>query len=207
VKWALLFVLGGTGTLIVLACILALLVRHRLQRMHRVDPSVPTEAPMTWLVDPRAPARLHRRLTKVGRTAGTIADDHRPPSRRLRRTPPAPPIVGVAEDLRTRAVAVDRSVARATILAPAARSRSIGELVRSVDELEHAATRLVSLSAEVRTPRQLEADHPGLLDVAGRIDRLADAHADLLDIEREVGLVPERQITPPAPAVREAGGR
>lgn len=197
----LLLALGGTGVVIVFLCIVVLLVRHRIAQRHRVDPSVRTEAPLVWLVDPRAPARLHRRLVRIGHTASAISEDHRPPTRRLRRSEPPRPIAVVADDLRRHAVVVDSQVARLAVLAPRARYAPMADLTESVDELERAAVRLMALSAEVRAPRMLEADDPALLAVAGRIDRLADAHRDLIEIERSLGLVPEPRIALAAPPV------
>ncbi|MCU1357266.1 MAG: hypothetical protein JWM89_2684 [Acidimicrobiales bacterium] len=204
-KWVLLFTLGGTGVAIVAACVLVLFVRHRINRHHRVDHSVATDAPLTWLVDPRVPARLHRRLAKVGRTAITVGDDHRPTSRRLRRTEPPPPIVEVADDVRDQAVRLDHQLARLALLAPGARQRPLVELDRSVASLERAASGLVALSAEVRAPRTLAADHPGLLDLSAQVDRLAEAHQALIDLDAEAGLVAE---APPAPPLtrRQAPG-
>lgn len=201
-KWALLFALGGTGAVIVGLCIVALFVRHRINRRHRVDHTVPTDAPLTWLVDPRQPARLHRRLTRVGRTAIVVGDDHRPATKRLRKREPDPPIVSVADDLRRQAVAIDQQLARLAVLAPRARHQPLLDLGRSVDELERAATRLLALSTEVRTPRTLDADHPGLLDVAGQIDRLAEAHEALLAIDAEQGLAPLSPRQVPTDRVR-----
>ena len=70
-----------------------------------VDPAVRTGAPITWLVDPRAPARLHRRLARVGTTVCTVAADHpggaggRRPRRRFRRVEPSP-LRSTADELR-----------------------------------------------------------------------------------------------------------
>jgi hypothetical protein len=203
VNWALLFALGGTGAVLVGLCIVVLFLRHRINRMHRVHPAVPTDAPLTWLVDPRLPARHHRRLVKVGRTAEAVAADHRPPPRRFRKPDEAPPIVGVAEELRDQAVALDRGLARLAILAPQARRRPLESMGRSIDELERAASALVGLSTEVRTPRALAADDPTLLDVAGQIERLAEAHQALVDLDADAGLVaqppPGARRTQPAP--------
>lgn len=192
-----LIALGGVGTVIVVAAILVLLIRHRLARHHRVDHSVRSDAPLTWLVDPRQPARLHRRLTKVGRTATTVAGDHRPPTRRLRRALPAPPIVEAADGVRAQAVAADGQLARLAMLAPPARRAPVAEVARSVEALEAATARLVAVSAEVRAPRVIDGDHPGLLDVTAHVDRLAAAHQALLDLDAEAGLAPQHLPAPP----------
>lgn len=201
-KWALLFGLGGTGAVIVMLCIVLLFLRHRLLRQHRVHYAQPTAAPITWLVDPRRPARLHRRLTKVGRTASAVADDHRRPSRRFRRAEEDSPIVGVAHDLRRQAVEVDHQLARLSSLSPIARQRPVTDLSRSVGQLEQAAARLVTLSSEVRTPVTLSADHPGLFDITAQLDRMSAAHQALLDLDANAGLAPQPRPAAPPPRQR-----
>lgn len=196
-KWLLLWLLGTTGAAIVLACIVLLFVRGRLRRHHRVAPGQPTDAPVTWLVDPRSPARLHRRLAKVGRLATTIGETHRPRGRRLRKAEEPPAIVAVAQDLVAQAVALDHQLARIALLAPSARRRPLVELARAVEQVEEAGTRLVALSSELLAPRRLHADDPGLLDVAGQVERLAEAHQALRDLDDDAGLAASPLPAPP----------
>jgi hypothetical protein len=200
VRWFLVSLLGIVGTLIVLACIVVLLVRHRISRRNRVDPKVATAAPATWLADPRTAARLHRRLVRAGRTAGAVAGDHRA-NGRFRRTSEQPPIVDAALALRAHAVRLDHEVTRAALLAPGPRRTALARVATAVDELETASTELVVLSAEILAPPVLatEADHA--IDLAGQIRRLAEAHRALLDLDAANGLVPE---PPPAPMGRPA---
>lgn len=183
------------------ACTAFLLVRHRLNLLHRVDPAVRTGAPITWLVDPRAPARLHRRLARVGTTACTVAADQRGgsdagarrPRRRFRRVEPGP-LHTTADELREQAVALDRQLVRLAMLAPSARRTLLADLGRAVDEVERATARLAVISAEVRAPRALAGDDPALVDLARRVDWLAQAHAELTALDHDAGL------TAPAPA-------
>lgn len=197
-NWFLLTLLSSVGIVIVTLCIVALFVRHRTQRHHRVDPRVPTPAPLSWMADPRAPARLHRRLAKVGHAAGAVADDHRV-AKRLRRNPEQPPLVGVAEDLQRQAVRLDHELARTAMLASAARQRHLVPLTAAVADLEHATTQLVALSAEVRTPPVLASEAQDVVDVAGQVARLAEAHRELLELDAAAGLaVPQRPTTPRA---------
>lgn len=205
-KWFLLFLLGGTGAAIILTCIVLLLVRHRLRRHHRVDPSVPTGAPASWMVDPREPARLHRRLCRIGRTAATVGDHHRPRGRRGRKTEPSP-LLRLADDLRDHAVALDRQLARLHALAPADRRGPLADLAASVAEAEEAAVRLVAIDAELVAPRVLGADDPTLGDLTGRLDRLAAAHRELLALDRDAGLDAEPLPAPPLTEPRQSGPR
>jgi hypothetical protein len=188
VRWFLLWLLSTAGVLIVAACAALLLVRHRLDRRNRVHPEVPTDAPLTWLVDPRSPARLHRRLTGVGRSATLVADHHRIPRRRLRRPPEQPHLVDVAEDLAAQAARLDHEVARIARLAPGARREPLAALHGRVAALEQAALRLGEISVEVRTPRTLAAHDAALIDIAGQLERLAEAHAALAAIDEDAGL-------------------
>lgn len=187
VRWFLVWLLGSAGALIVAACIVVLLVRHRFNQHHRVDPKIPTDAPLTWAVDPRTTARLHRRLARVGSAATAVAADH-PPTGRIRRREESPVAV-TARSLREQAVALDNQLARLAVLTPSARREPMRELARATAELEVAATRLVAYSAEVRTPRQLVTDDPTIVDIQGQLDRLAEAHRELESLEQEVGLV------------------
>lgn len=189
-KWFLLWFLGTAGVIIVAACIVVLFVRHRMRRHHRVDPAVATPAPIHWLADPRAPARLHRRLARVGRAASAVADDHRPPRKRLRRKGEDPPLVGVAEALRDQAVRLDHEVARVSVLHKAVRGERLAALEAAVTDVEQASATLVSLSAEIRTPPTLPTDDADILDAAAQVQRLAEAHRALLAIDEASGLVP-----------------
>ena len=74
-NWFLLSFLGIAGAIVVACCIVALFVRHRIHRHHRVHPKVPTPAPLPWMADPRAAARRHRRLARVGPPPAGFAHD------------------------------------------------------------------------------------------------------------------------------------
>ncbi|MCB1039222.1 MAG: hypothetical protein KDA94_06795 [Acidimicrobiales bacterium] len=188
-KWALLGFLSTTGVVIVGLCIVALLARSRMRRRHRVDPAIATAAPATWMVDPRQAARIHRRLAAVGRLAGRVADDHRAPKRLGRRAPEQPPLVGVATDLRTAAVQLDHQVCRVAMLAPAARRPHLDRLAAATRDLERAAARLESISATVLAPPVLATEAHDITDLAAQLDRLAEAHRLLVEIDERNGLV------------------
>jgi hypothetical protein len=216
VNWILLSTLGIAGAIIVSLCIVALFLRHRINRRHRVHPKVPTPAPLTWMADPRAPARLHRRLAKVGRTAGDVAEDHRLPQKKLRRPVEQPELVLLAEQLRQQAVQLDHQVARTAALPSVVRRQHLAQLAASVSETEFACVRLVSVSTQARTPSVLATD-PGagssgadITDVAGQVQRLAEAHRILQQIDDEVGLAPAASPADPtqvAPTQVTSSGR
>lgn len=195
-NWFLLSTLGIAGVIIVSLCILALFLRHRINRRHRIHPKVPTPAPLTWLADPRSAPRLHRRLAKVGRTAGAVADDHRVPQKKLRKPVEQPEMVLLGERLRQQAVALDVQVARTAALPAAVRRQHLAHLASSVSEAEFACVRLVSVSAQAQTPAVLATDAGAgtaghdITDVAGQVERLAEAHRILQQIDERAGLAP-----------------
>lgn len=186
------------------ACLVLLLARQRVQRRHRVDPAVPTEAPLSALVDPRGAARLHRRLARVGTSTTSIIDANRPKRRRGRAADPTP-VAAVADDLRAKAVALDFQVTRLAVLAPTARRQPMVEIHRQVAEIEAAAAQLVAIDTHARAPRGLAQNDVGLWDVTQRVDRLAQAHQELIDLDTDVGLVGHPLPAPPL-ALRPAPG-
>ena len=206
-KWVLLWMLGGTGLVISVACLLLLLTRSRIRRHHRVDRRVATGAPLTWMVDPRSPARLHRRLARVGTVATSVTEEQQPRrsvARSFGRRPELTPIASAAADLTAHAVAADRQLARIATLAPAARRAPLIELERHVAGLERAAGQLAALNAASLTPRVLAEDLAGITDVQGQLDRLAEAQRELDALDAGAGLAPATPNpfmapTPPPP--------
>jgi hypothetical protein len=145
------------------------------------------------MADPRAAARLHRRLAKVGRTAGAVADDHRLPQKKLRRTVEQPPMVDLAEELRLQAVHLDHQVARTASLPTAVRRAHLLQLSSSVAEAEQACIRLVSVSTQARTSSVLASDVErgvDITDVSAQVERLAEAHRLLTRLDEQAGLAP-----------------
>ena len=182
-KWFLVWFLGGWMGVIALACLLFLMARGRMRRHHRVDRKVSTGAPMRWMVDPRSPARLHRRLVAIGSLAGTM-------TRPLGRRPSPSPIAAAASELRAQAVATDRQLARIASLSPSARHVPLAALERRVAALESAATQLSAVSARAATNAVLAHDDPTIVDIQGQLDRLADAQRELDALDTASGLAP-----------------
>jgi hypothetical protein len=145
------------------------------------------------MADPRAAARLHRRLAKVGRTAGAVADDHRVPQKKLRRAVEQPPMVDLAEELRQQAVHLDHQVARTASLPAAVRRAHLAQLSSSVTEAEQACVRLVAVSTQARTPAVLASgagQGSDITDVSAQVERLAEAHRILTQLDERAGLAP-----------------
>ena len=189
-EWVVVGFLAAVVATLTFFSLLVLLLHHRLQRRHRVDPKVPTSAPLTWLADPRHPARLHRRLAKVGHAATTVADDHRVRPGRFRKAVEQPPIVELAERICRQATAVDQQLTRSAMLPSAPRREQFARVTAAVADLEAAVARLVPLGVEIATPPVLASETHDLLDLAGQVDRLRAAHAELLAIDAAHGLRP-----------------
>ncbi len=192
VRWFLLWLLSGTTLVLSLICLVALMVRGRIRHRHRVDHKVQTGAPLLWLVDPRSPARIHRRLVRVGALATAVIADHQ--GRRsvatLGRRPEPGPVAETAVRLRTRGVEIDRELARVARLSPSARRRPLDELAGEVSRLEEAARELASLSAATLTPVTLSHSDSAVTGVEGQIRRLDEARRELDSLDQSVGLTP-----------------
>lgn len=199
--------LGGFVMFTAVMCLLWLLLRQRVRNRHRVDPGVATEAPLLWSVGLRSPARLHRRLARVGTALGKVIDDHRVKGRRRNRE--QPPILSVATELRAQAVALDRELARTAQLAPTVRREPLRRLSEQVAEVENSSAQLVSLSAELQAPRMLSGDDPAVIEISQRVDRLAQAHAELKALDEAAGIATTATFPPPAPTepASRLGGR
>jgi len=179
------------------------LARNRLLRRHRVDPAVPTGAPLAWLVDPRGTARLHRRLARVGTATTAVAEADRGRRGVLRRRPEPTPLQAAAIDLRDQAVDLDRRLTHLALLAPAARRGHLGRIHRSVTDLEAATARLVVLHGEVVQPPELAGTPDPLTRSAERVDHLTRAHEELTRLDVANGLDRHRwEPEPPAAATR-----
>lgn len=206
------------GVLILIALLLILislaiaafsLVRNRVRRHHRVDPTVPSGAPLSWTFDPRLPARLHRRLTRIG-TATTRIISETQPRRGLRRRRPDPtPAQQLATELRLQAVQLDRRLEQLDALAPALRREPLAELDRGVTELERATTRLITLQHELDHPVDLTGRPDPIEEAGERVDLLARAHEELRRLDRDHGIdhrsrPPTEPSTPDDPAAGSA---
>jgi hypothetical protein len=143
-----LFSIAAVITVAVIIPIMA--VRWRLRRRNRVHPNVPSPAPLTWLVAPSTPARLHRRLQVTVRVASTHTGRQVP--------------LAVAEH----AVELDRRVVLAARQPYGARGALLRDLRAQADELDR-------LAMAVRRPLDVEA----VGDPYERLATLAEAHAEL----------------------------
>ncbi|HYF44708.1 MAG TPA: hypothetical protein VD926_00765 [Acidimicrobiales bacterium] len=132
-----------------------LLTRWRLHRRNRVHPRVASPAPLTWLVSPAAPARLHRRLQTTVRVASIHA--------------PRKPLSDVA----LQAIELDRRVVLASKQPYGARGSVLRELVREADELDR-------LALAVNRP----FDSIAVGDPADRLTAMAEARREVDELDR-----------------------
>jgi len=199
----------------VLAAVLVGVFSWQLARSNRVVPDAPSTAPILWLWSPTQPARLHRRLR------GAMRPLPLPPATRRKRAAPGPavPHLDLMQTVAAQAVAVDHELVRVSRLSRPTRRRHVQALTPQVVEIERLSLRLahqhraVTQPASIGGPYATSASTPQVLaDVRTRLDRLDDAHQELLAIERDNGLgdpdeVLARTRPAPAPAPRPPVGR
>jgi hypothetical protein len=118
---------------VLIAAICSALLRRWVRRRNRVNPHLPTLAPLGWLWSPFPAARLHRRLRRCVATV----DEALPRGRRARRTWPA--LTNAADQLARHAADVDAHVVEGH------RAGNVHLVAWEVDDVERLAARLLSL--------------------------------------------------------------
>lgn len=152
------------------------LVLWRLRRRNRLHPSSPTAAPVTWLLSPSRPARLHRRLRAAVLTAG-----FRAPGGGRRRVP-ATAVDDLVAELLREAVAVDGQLAVAARAPWRVRTRLLGVAEPQVARLEQLAGRLAVLTAASARPGGAPAA-VAIHALEERLDALEAARQEIADLE------------------------
>lgn len=166
----LLFLFLVAAASFVLFCSIGIAFLWRLRRRNRLHPSWPTGAPVSWLVHPGRPARLHRRL----RAAVTTAH-YRPPGRGRHKIPQAS-VDELVASLLHEAVAVDEQLVLAGRAPASVRRRLVATSAPQVAKLEAVAGRLaVLVSASAR---------PGGVPAATAIQALED-RLDAIEVSRQ----------------------
>jgi hypothetical protein len=156
------------------------LIARTVWRANRLVPDHPTNAPISWLVSPREPARLHRRLRRAVQLGqGAVAPlraNPKNPKRRQKVQATGSPLVEVADDLVAHACQVDD---RLPHMAPPWRR----ELAAEVADIEAAALRLCRVAAnwqmEIRRAAELPGPSVGPLELRARLDAVEAALAEL----------------------------
>jgi hypothetical protein len=196
-------------TVMIIAVILAVLVgvfSWQLARSNRVVADAPSIAPILWLWSPTQPARLHRRLRTAIRPLPLPASGRRGRSGHAK----AAPQVELMQTVASQAVTVDHQLVRASRLSRQQRRRHLQALTPQVIEIERLSLRLVQQHRAVTRPATIGGPYatatstPAVLaDVRTRLDRLDEAHDELLAIERDSGLLDPDEViarTRPTPS-------
>jgi hypothetical protein len=137
---------------------------------NRVVPGTRGNAPVTWLVSPSRPARLHRQLRTVGRWATTPSD----------RTH-----ADLWDDLLAEVVATDRRLVTAARTNPRVRSSRLDEVEAQVSRLDELAARLRQIDDNRTWPSEATTvPSDGLEILERRLGNIEQAHRDLIDLER-----------------------
>jgi hypothetical protein len=165
----------------VVACTIAAIT---LRRSNRVVRSVPSDAPITWLVSPSKSARLHRQLRNLGmwtaRSATAGHDD-------------------AWQQILNEIVATDARLVVAARAHSRVRSVELDGVAATVQRLEDLAVRLSKLDETRDWPQQPAAPSDALEVLEHRIENLEAAHVDLADLERRFnsgGSAPSTQAAP-----------
>jgi hypothetical protein len=151
------------------------LMLRQLRRRNRVAPTVASEAPVSWLVSPMTPARLHRRLQIAVRAT------------QLARTPSVgqahPTLPEMAVTIEQEAVLADRHLVHAARTPRRHRRQMLRPLQAQVREIERLATE-VAASARRSGAQALPPPTPATLhDVAAQLQMLRDAEAEIERVE------------------------
>src|SRR4051812_22651217 len=122
----LLVVLTVCAIPVIVAAAAALFAVRNLRRANRVSPRMPTTGPVTWLLLPDRPARLHRRLRRAVAMVRAAAqlDAGAGPGRRI--TPSA--VAELGADLEQRACVIDAQLVVAARATGAGRRRMVQSL-------------------------------------------------------------------------------
>ena len=148
----------------------------RLGRRNRLHPTVPTHAPVTWLVSPARPARLHRRLQAAVATA-----TYRAPGRGRRKVPTTS-VDELVQELIREAAAVDQQLVVAARAPWRVRVRLLGVCTPQVAQLERLAARLAVLVSASARPGGAPAA-VAITALEERLDALEAARQEIADLE------------------------
>ncbi|MCB1015479.1 MAG: hypothetical protein KDB10_10240 [Acidimicrobiales bacterium] len=169
-------------------------VLYSLRRRNRVAATTRTPAPVTWLVSPRAPARMHRRLRNACTSARlayspTVGEAH-------------PQLPDLAHSLEREAVLTDELLVAASVSPRPHRRRSLQPLQAQVAEIERLAQQIAH-TARRAGPSALPQAADGLRDVADQLEALRQAQAEVDAVEQlaqgRVELTPDAARPGPVP--------
>lgn len=166
---------------------------YALRRRNRVSTSTKTPAPVTWLVSPRAPARMHRRLRNALTSARVayspaVGEAH-------------PQLPDLALTLEREAVITDELLVAASTSPRPHRRQSLKPLQAQVAEIERLAQQIAH-TARRAGPAAIPQAADGLRDVADQLEALRAAQQEVEDVDRLIQGHPTYPSVPAAPAGR-----
>ena len=146
-----------------------------LRRRNRVSATTKTPAPVTWLVSPRAAARMHRRLRNALTSARVayapaVGEAH-------------PQLPDLALTLEREAVLTDELLVAASTTPRPHRRRSLQPLQAQVTEIERLAHQIAH-TARRAGPSAVPQAADGLREVAEQLEALRAAQAEVEAVER-----------------------
>jgi hypothetical protein len=153
-----------------------LVVLWRLRRRNRLHPRWPTSAPLSWLLHPGTPARLHRRLRHAVATA-----HYRSPGRGRHRVPGSS-VEELISELLHEAAAVDEQLVLAGRAPRPIRRRLLTAAEPQVAKLELIAARLALLVSASARPGGAPAATM-ILTLEDRLDALEVSRQEIADLE------------------------
>lgn len=160
------------GTWLLFLAALTWFTVRRLRRANRVAPGATSTPPLSWLVSPSRPARLHRRL----RNLATWVDHHA-----------ASGHTDAWSAIAAEIIATDARLIAASKAGDRARPGELGTIERDVARLEDLALRLRNLERSTRPDRPAPPSD-SLEVLSHRIEHLEAAHADLDDLEQSLAI-------------------
>ena len=170
---------------------------YSLRRRNRVAATVKSPAPVTWLVSPRAPARMHRRLRNALTSARVayapaVGEAH-------------PQLPDLALTLEREAVITDQLLVAASTSPRPHRRQSLRPLQAQVAEIERLAHQIAH-TARRAGPAAIPQAADGLRDVADQLEALRAAQQEVEDVDRLIQGFPTHPPTVPAPVPAPAPG-
>ncbi|HXH59516.1 hypothetical protein [Iamia sp.] len=184
--------MGLVSFLIVRAAVL--LGARALARRNRVSPTLASPAPLTWLGQPGAAARLHRRLraaVAVARAASASA-------------PSAERLADLSAELEQEAVAIDSHLVVISHLTGKDRRLRLAPLALQVQRVEQVASQISLHAAQSQAPLRADGQRSTLDDLAHQLEVLEEARTEVTDIEAAAGV---RRVSPYAVPDRLADPR
>ena len=148
-----------------------------LRRRNRVSATIRTPAPVSWLISPRSPARMHRRLRSALFSARAA---YAPAVGRAH-----PQLPDLALSLEREAVLTDERLVAASATPRPHRRQTLRPLQAQVAEIERLAQQIAH-TARRAGPNAIPQAADGLRDVADQLQALHAAQAEVDQIDRIV---------------------